>query len=137
MMSDYHATKSHVVPKQESHLLKLPQELLDRIYEYALISEASLDVETYAPRRPGLSQVCRRLRNEFRPKYFKLTRFNIIVTVNNTEEVRRWAAAITDEELRSIPSLTFRLRTKYGRLTGAMAVRYETTMTSIRAPRRR
>jgi hypothetical protein len=126
MVSEHYPAASRLFAENaQSHLLKLPPELRNRIYESALTADSSSrNRELHTPHRPALLQVCRQLRDETRLFYFSLNRFHIIVTVNNTKEVRRWAAAITDEELRSIPSLTFQLRTKYGRLTLAMVYRY-------------
>lgn len=136
MASEHHPAAGHLFAKNaQSRLHKLPGELRNRIYGYALTPEAiSRSTETDTPLRPDLLQVCRQLHDEIRLTYFDLTRFHIIVTVNNIDEVRRWAAALTDEELRSIPSLTIQLRIKYGRLTRAMLDRYERNITSIRAP---
>ncbi|GAB7335532.1 hypothetical protein MBLNU13_g07874t3 [Cladosporium sp. NU13] len=99
MASEHHAAAGRLFAEiAQSHLLKLTPELLNRIYEYALTADGtSRNRELHTPRRPGLLQVCRQLRKESRLFYFWPNKFHIIVPVNNTEEVRRWAAAITDK----------------------------------------
>jgi hypothetical protein len=56
--------------------------------------------------------------------YHKLKDHDIMVTINNTAEIRRWAETIADDELRSIQSLNFQFAKKYGRITRTKKDRY-------------
>ena len=126
MVSDDQAAADLAFAKNEqSHLLKLPPELRNRIWELVLTVDYSFMItEKYKPLRPGLLQASRQLRAETRLMYHKLMDHDIMVTINNTAEIRRWADTLADDELRSIQSLNFQFAKKYGRITRTKKDRY-------------
>jgi hypothetical protein len=113
MVSHHQAPADHLAVKDEqSHLLKLPPELRNRIYELVLAPAMPFTLTTYGTQcRPGLLRVCRQIRAETRLVYYHLRKFYIIVTAENMDNIRRWAATITDDGLRSIQSLTLQFQT--------------------------
>lgn len=115
-----------IVNDGQSHLLKLPGELRNRICDYALTSDGGFEIaENGNSHKSGLLEACHQLRDETRLLYHEYNDFHIIVTMNNIDVIRRWAATIHDDELRSIPSLGFQFRMKYGQLTRTKTDRYE------------
>jgi hypothetical protein len=133
MVSDHQAAANQpTVDDEQSHLLKLPPEIRNRIYELVLtVNYSFMITEIYKPLRPGLLQDSRQLRAETRLMYHELMEHDIVVTINNTAEIRRWAETLADDELRSIQSLNFHFVKKYGRLTYAKRTRYETRLVFV------
>ena len=99
MAPEHHAAAGHLFAENsQSHLLELPPELRNKIYEYALTADDTpRNRELHTPCRPGLLQVCCQLWTETRRFYSWFNEFHIIVTVNNTDEARLRTAAVTDE----------------------------------------
>lgn len=93
---------------KQMHLLKLPPETRNRIYELVLTPEGTCVIsKTSRYRRPGLLQVCHRLRDETRLMYHEVNKFHVVLTRSNVDNIRRWAATITADELRKIQALSF------------------------------
>ena len=108
MVLDHQAAANHLtVNDEESHLLKLPPEIRNRIFELALAHDYTVRIEPdWKEPRPSLLHVCRQIRAETRLVYQHLRKFYICANACNIDKVRRWVALITDEELRSIQDLT-------------------------------
>lgn len=109
MLSDDQAAANLIFAKNEqSHLLKLPPEIRLAIYGYVLAPDDTCVISKASkPRRPGLLQACRRLRNESSLLYHELNTFHVTLDLLQIDSVRRWAATITSDELRKIQLISF------------------------------
>ncbi|KAK4504855.1 hypothetical protein PRZ48_002818 [Zasmidium cellare] len=72
-------------PRQRAgcRLLKLPGEIRNRIYRFALVESGNLDINPNGPGEPALLRVCRTVRNEGRSIYYTENVFTLKITEFN------------------------------------------------------
>lgn len=113
--TDQLAGVSQTAPSAASHLLKLPPELRNKIYEFVLSERIYITDETERPYKPGLLQVNRQIRSETRTMFYHLATFAGRRLPYTYQEVRQWGSNTSDHELRNIQDLSIDMNFGYYR----------------------
>lgn len=87
--------KSLVVANTTRHLLTLPPEIRNQIYQLVLVSEENIEIsaarQISIPEEPGLLRTCCQIRNEARPMYFLQNSFTFSVHNWDATLLLKWA----------------------------------------------
>lgn len=75
---------------QNSILFRLPAELRVIIYEFAIVQEESIDIETAGARPPSIAQSCQIIRQETLPIFYQKNRFSTWIVNYDLSVQTQW-----------------------------------------------